>query len=105
MDRHTFSSGFLLAETCIAVMAVSMLSLLYLQFPSFDAEGYYRFSDSYHLTQSCAMLTAHSEVFHHPAAEVYFNGSGNVRSAATVHFPNRNCKIIIELGGGKLVKK
>ena len=50
------------------------------------------------------MAAAESRPVDLPGAEgIHFNGAGNVSQARTITFPGRDSRIIIELGGGRLV--
>ena len=105
MVRRTFNEGFLMAEACIALMIAALLGLLCLSFPEFTAEEYYRFPYVYLLSQSQAMASSSTVLLHTSVFSTSFNGSGNIRSAATVHFDSAGKEIVAELGGGRLVFK
>lgn len=106
MGRLTSNSGFTLAEMCMVILILSVLTAIYLPCAEFGSADYYAYADAYLLKQSEAMAGAYSTEFASDQnGSVYFNEKGNVRSAMTLHFTNQERVIVIELGTGRLVFK
>lgn len=84
----------MLVECCIVLVAVSVMTLLVIPSHEFSRNNKYLFQSDYLYHQS----TAIKERF-----AVIFNENGNVNQAKTVDVNGK--KIVIELGGGRLVEK
>ena len=101
------SKGYLMTEMLLCVFAMSLLMSLCLHGVRFNENVYYTFPDRYLRLQSESMLTAQfrDESVPEIGYEMHFNGSGNVNLAKELHFPfgDHVKKIIVELGGGRLV--
>ena len=98
MDRHRPDSGFTLAELCIAVWILGMLTLCALPFAGIRPADIWSFPDEYLCVQSRAVLQSRPQQTEDGIA---FNEHGNINLARTLHFGDR--QVIIELGGGRLV--
>lgn len=101
MDRRISNDGFLLAETCLVILGLSILSSLYLSMREVEIDGYWQFGDAYLDEQSEAILNIEPRQYVYEEGVVDINEKGNVANPGTIHFENR--KIIVELGGGRLV--
>lgn len=96
------NKGFTLAEVCLVIMMLSVFMMLCTPVSEVSLSSIYRFPDEYLLKQSEALCRRKQTVYEDDAGNtVIFNRSGNVRSARTLNFGKR--KIVIELGGGRLV--
>ena len=62
------------------------------------------FPACYLLAQSEAIASSLPRDFVSAQGVIHFNENGNVRKAGTLHFSNGR-KIVIELGGGRLVQR
>lgn len=104
MDRLTSTEGFTLVELCIVITGISVLACMSLPMREFSQDDYEVFGDGYLKTQSEAILSSQDKEYISPGGKaVRFNEDGNVQKAETVRFGKKNKKIIIELGGGRLV--
>lgn len=106
MDKQLYSEGFLMFEVCAVIFIISIFSVLFLNESVVPDFTYYRFLSIYTKTQSDAMLektTAHMEQIPQADHLIWFNQQGNVNQAQTIYFQERNKKIVIELGSGRLV--
>ena len=106
MARPTSTSGFTLLEVCIVILAMSVLTLLFLPVREMEVSSFYTFPDAYLLAQSEAIRKAEKTMYYSDSPQVpdiSFNEKGNVNKAMTLRFPDRAQEIIIELGGGRLV--
>lgn len=104
MDRRISTEGFTLVEMCIAMLGISILACIFAPMQIFSPDGSDSFGDAYLLKQSEAIVKAQEERYvSQDGKEVDFNADGNVRRAETLSFPRKNRRIIIELGGGRLV--
>lgn len=104
MGKHPLNKGFTLIEMCIVVLSLSTLTLVCL--PSFELKNtaWYLFPSRYFHKQSESILNSEeNEVECEDGYIIYFNDKGNVRSAKTITIGKR--KIVVELGGGRLVEK
>ncbi|MBR4444303.1 MAG: hypothetical protein IKS37_00210 [Solobacterium sp.] len=104
MDRRTWNKGTTLTEVCLVLVVLSFLSLLQLRMrPSCDVQRN-AFAMRYLYEQSEAMRSASIREYteEESGKTVRFNGRGNVSSAGTVWFGDQ-LRLIIELGGGRLV--
>jgi competence protein ComGC len=87
-------------EMCITIMVIAIMTVLYLPCVQAHDTEQYTFSNAYLERQSEAICEReHREL--EDDSEIAFNAKGNVNRAATLTKGNR--KIIIELGGGRLV--
>ena len=98
------SKVFALLECVLVLLVMAALAPLALQPDMSETMQYHAFADEYLLEQTEAMAAAESRPVDLPGAEgIHFNGAGNVSQARTITFPGRDSRIIIELGGGRLV--
>lgn len=96
----------MLAELCIVVLGIGMLGALCIPVHEFSESDYYGFADGYWYTQSNAILNREHESYTtEDGEEIHFNEKGNVSQAQTITKGKRNRRIVIELGGGRLVFK
>ncbi len=98
MDRHRQDNGFTLAELCIAIWILGMLTLCALPFAGIRIADIHSFPDEYLCVQSRAMLQSRPQQTENG---ITFNEHGNVNLARTLHYGAK--QVIIELGGGRLV--
>lgn len=91
----------MLAETCLVILALCVLSSLYLSMRHVTVSDFWTFGDDYLCRQAEAMASGSRQVLEEEGTVVEFNENGHVRQAGTIAFGRR--KIIIELGGGRLV--
>lgn len=104
--RRTSTSGFTLAETCLAILILSLFMAFCLPVHELNLDDYYSFADSHILVQSEALACACEMSYESEnAGVVTFNENGKADPVQTVFFPHRNKEIVIELGGGRLVFK
>ena len=104
MDRRTSTEGFTMVEMCIVILGISLLAVIVQPAHEFSEEVYLTFGDSYLKTQSEAIVSAWDRQYISADGKVVlFNENGNVRRAETLSFGRQKKKIIIELGGGRLV--
>lgn len=104
MGKHPLNKGFTLVEMCIVILSLSSLTLVCL--PAFELSNteWYLFPSRYFHEQSKSILESEeNEVEMEDGDVIHFNNKGNVRSAKTIRIGNR--KIVVELGGGRLVEK
>lgn len=99
MGRLTSNKGFLLVDTCIAMLAIAVMTMLYLPCTEFGDKEEYTFADAYLEVQSRAMAERQGQEL--GDGTLSFNEKGNVDRAMTVQKGNHD--IVIELGGGRLV--
>lgn len=91
---------------CIVLLSLSMLCAICIPAREFTEEAWYLFPSGYLVEQSNAIKTASNTEYHPDAGpSVVFNATGNVKQAQTVDLSEKDRKIIIELGGGRLVQK
>ncbi len=103
MDRHTLNKGYILAELCVCVLALSTLAMIVTPVHLFEDDGRHTFASQYLLKQSEAIASCQAREFTGPdGTYVHFNEKGNISRAGTVIFANGK-KIVMELGGGRLV--
>ena len=94
----------MLAETCIVILALSTLFALVVPVHEFRNNAYMTFPASYLLHQSYALASAQEhEMVTDSGIRIIFNEKGNIRKAMTIPFENGR-RIVIELGGGRLVR-
>ena len=88
----------MLVECCIVLVAISVI-------PSheFSRNNKYLFQSDFLYHQSTAIKEAKHITFQWDKIAVIFNENGNVNQAKTVDVNGK--KIVIELGGGRLVEK
>ena len=107
MDRQRRSKGFTLAETCMCVCLLSVMTLLTLTHMPHTDYSALSFPDRYLAAQMQAIhesvRTECSDPDHPEIPTVTFNEAGNVNKARTIPITFRGRDIIIELGGGRLV--
>ena len=94
---------FMLVECCIVLVAVSVMTLLVIPSHEFSKNNKYLFQSDYLYHQSTAIKEAKHITFQWDKTAVIFNENGNVNQAKTVDVNGK--KIVIELGGGRLVEK
>lgn len=93
-----------MVEMCIVLLGITLLACILPVIHEFHDDGYLTFGDAYLRTQSEAIVTARDQQYISAEGKVVvFNENGNVRRAETLSFRKRKKKIIIELGGGRLV--
>ncbi len=102
MDKLALNKGFTLLEMLIVLSIVCLLFTITLTSKTHIDEDYYSFSSKYLYLQSEAMRKA--EKISIDDYDIYFNTKGNVNRAQTLTFSNFK-KIIVELGGGRLVQE
>lgn len=106
MDRPTCSSGFTLLEACAVLILLGIVSLFFLPVKSEEISAWHTFPDGYLQKQSEAIRRAEHTVYEPEDGKmpvIEFNEKGNIRKAMTLYFPERSGRIVIELGGGRLV--
>lgn len=103
MEKHSSNEGFMLVECCIVLVAVSIMTLLVIPSHEFSKNNKYLFQSDYLYHQSNAIKEAKHTAFQWDTIAVIFNENGNVNQAQTVEVNGK--KIVIELGGGRLVEK
>lgn len=99
MDKVTLNNGFTLLEMLIVLVIMSIFLLLTGIYKVDYDEEYYLFPSIYLYNQSEAMLKA--EKVYMDDYDISFNSEGHVNRAQTLYFINK--KIVVELGGGRLV--
>lgn len=106
MAKRRSNKGFMLSEMCIVIISLSLLCAICIPAHEFSEQAWYLFPSGYLVKQSEAIKTA-SYVEYDPeeGPSVIFNETGNVQQAKTVDLSEKERKIIIELGGGRLVQK
>lgn len=104
MDRRTSNKGYTLAEMCIVLIILSVLSLLWIMVRPVPAAERSAFASRYLFEQSEAMIRAHRRTYtdEDHGETVHFNEKGNTDSPRTIRF-GEDVRLIIELGGGRLV--
>jgi hypothetical protein len=105
MGRLTSNKGFLLAEVCIVLLALGLFSSLSLSLIEMKDPAGYRFCDRYLRVQSEALCEGKEKEFEENGEVIGFNEKGNVRQARTLYFDTIHRKVVIELGGGRLIQK
>lgn len=103
MEKLSSNEGFMLVECCIVLVAVSVMTLLVIPSHEFSKNNKYLFQSDYLYHQSTAIKEAKHIIFQWDKTAVIFNENGNVNQAKTVDVNGK--KIVIELGGGRLVEK
>lgn len=104
MDRLTSTEGFTMVEVCVVILGITVLTCMIQPVREFQKDGFDSFGDSYLQVQSEAILKARDREFvSEDGKAVVFNEKGNVQKAETLPFDRKRKKIIIELGGGRLV--
>lgn len=94
----------MLAEILIAVIGISLMSLMAPPISFTPDTAAYTFADGYLLAQSEAILYGErNEYVSEDGQTVSFNPNGNVAYPRTLHFRSKD--IVVELGGGRLVEK
>ncbi len=102
MVKQVSNKGFTLLEMLIVLSIVCLFFTITLFHRTSIDEDYYSFSSKYLYLQSEAMRKA--EKVSLEDYDIYFNSKGNVNRAQTLSFSNFK-KIIVELGGGRLVQE
>lgn len=108
-DRLLRADGFALAELLIAMVILSLMTVLTLRVSRFTAEAYYVFPERYTRLKSESLLTGEPRSYEDETDMSYppirFSESGAVNMARTISFPfgNKAKEIVIELGTGALV--
>lgn len=93
-----------MAELCAVVLGISLLTCIFGQMREFHDDGYHAFADGYLEKQSEAIVLSKDQKYlSEDGKEVQFNENGNVQKAETLVYGKSDRKIIIELGGGRLV--
>ncbi len=106
MEKRSLNKGFTLVECCIVMVALSIFVLLAIPAHDFANRAWYLFPATYYKIQSEAILFGkRRHISYEDIAEIDINMHGNVKQAKTITFPNDKRKIVIELGGGRLVEK
>ncbi len=90
----------MLSELCIVIFGIGILMTLSLPVHEVDL-SYYTYGDAY-LKQQALSLAEAAHTTYEADNPVTFNANGNVTQAKTIYFQS-NRKIIIELGGGRIV--
>ena len=103
MEKLSSNEGFMLVECCIVLVAISVMTLLVIPSHEFSRNNKYLFQSDYLYHQSTAIKEAKHITFQWDKIAVIFNENGNVNQAKTVDVNGK--KIVIELGGGRLVEK
>lgn len=103
MEKLSSNEGFMLVECCIVLVTISVMTLLVIPSHEFSRNNKYLFQSDYLYHQSTAIKEAKHITFQWDKIAVIFNENGNVNQAKTVDVNGK--KIIIELGGGRLVEK
>ncbi|MCR4950351.1 MAG: hypothetical protein K6A40_03385 [Solobacterium sp.] len=86
------------------ILALSTLFVLVVPVHEFKAAPYMTFPASYFLHQSYALASAREhEMVTENGIRICFNEKGNIRKAMTIPFEDGK-RIVIELGGGRLVR-
>lgn len=102
MDRLTSNKGFLLVELCIVTLSLGFITCLCMHSYETEQAAYYEFSDEYLCKQSEAIAKSQKmEMSVDFGSPITWNEDGNVNQARTICFGKK--KIIIELGGGRIV--
>ena len=98
------NKGSTLAEMCIVLVILSLLSLLWIMVKPMPSVSRSAFAARYLYEQSEAMVRAHrNEYTDEDSGEIiHFNEKGNTDSPRTIRF-SEDVRLIIELGGGRLV--
>ena len=91
----------MLVEVCVALIVISLMTLIYLPYVEIANMDYFTFGDSYLNKQSEAIAGRKRAELDQDEASISFNAKGNVDQARTIIFNDRS--IVVELGGGKLV--
>lgn len=106
MAKLLSNKGFLLTEMCIVLISLSLLCAICIPARTFNEDAWYLFPSGYLVAQSNAILLSDNvEYDPEEGPSVIFNANGNVQQAKTVNLGERDRRIIIELGGGRLVQK
>lgn len=106
MVKQVSNKGFLLSEMCIVLLGISTLIAICIPSHVFQEESWYLYPSAYLVKQSEAILTSsYQEYDPEVGPGVVFNETGNVQQAKTVDLFEADRKLIIELGGGRLVQK
>lgn len=96
----------MLGEMCIVLLSLSLLCAICIPAHEFNEEAWYLFPSGYLVAQSEAIRQASYTEYQPEVGEtVVFNAVGNVNQAKTVDLSEKQRKIIIELGGGRIVQK
>lgn len=96
----------MLAEMCIVLLGIGMLGALCIPVHEFSESDYYGFADGYWQKQSEAIAHGESRCYETGGGDqIWFNEKGNVNQAKTITKGQKNRRIVIELGGGRLVFK
>ena len=98
------NNGYTLVEMCVVLIILSVLSLLWIMVRHVPAADRSAFASRYLYEQSEAMIKARRwEYTDEDRGEtVHFNEKGNTDSPRTIRFAE-DVRLIIELGGGRLV--
>lgn len=104
MEKHLSNKGFTLVEMCIVMLSLSTLALICLPAHEFSQGEWYLFPSKYWKKQSDSILNGEdNQIESEDGHIIYFNQKGNVRQAKTLQIGNR--KLVVELGGGRLLEK
>lgn len=104
MGRLTSTDGFTMAEVCAAVVGITVLACIFRPIRGFNKDSFHTFGDTYLEAQSEAIAASEDRDFiSEDGRRVHFNADGNVQKAETLQFGKKGKKIVIELGGGRLV--
>lgn len=103
MGRHILTEGFALGECCIVILLLSIFTALWLPVCELSDTDYYTFPDNYLFYQSEAIKEHKRTDFETGSHHGAFNRKGDVYLAETLSFLHGRKRIIVELGGGRLV--
>ena len=88
------------------MVALSIFMLIMIPAHDFANSVWYVFPSAYFQEQSEAILYGQRKHFvYEDIAEIDMNANGNISHAQTIPFPHDKRKVILELGGGRLVEK
>jgi len=90
-------------EVCIAVLAIAVMTLLYLPCTSFRNFDFYLFGDAYMEQQSTAICQRKPISWDSGNMVIGFNEKGNIHQPMTYEIDDH--EIVLELGGGRLEYK
>jgi len=97
--------GFAMLELCLALTILSTLMLLCIPYWHAPDLDWLNFADEYLRLQSEALLSAQPQQQDIRGQKIGFNEKGNVNQARTLRLSSGSGvrRMIIELGGGRLV--